>query len=75
MNINFDYYFENYEDNEIFKKLIIGIENVWDLHKNKKDFLEKELVQKDLKQNNGELMGDNISLFRNLLYWRRNQDI
>ena len=58
METNYNYYFRNYEDNEVFKNLLQGIENVWEIREAAKQYLKKEIEEKDVKENNGELLGD-----------------
>ena len=59
MEKNYQYYFKNYEDNEIFKKLLPNdSENtVWLICENAKKYLKKEIEEKSIKENNGELLG------------------
>ena len=58
METNYNYYFKNYEDNEIFKKLLEGVENVWDIRTNAKKYLKTEIQEKNVKENNGKLLGN-----------------
>lgn len=58
MEFNYNYYFKNYEDNEIFKKLLQNVTNVWEIREKAKEYTQKEIKEKDLKENNGELLGD-----------------
>ena len=58
METNYKYYFKNYEDNEIFKKLILNIKNVWEIRENAKKYLKEEIQEKNIKENNGELLGE-----------------
>lgn len=53
MEINLNTYFNNYEDNDVFKKLQEGITNVWELHKAAQKFLETEVIRQDRKENHG----------------------
>jgi NDP-sugar pyrophosphorylase family protein len=65
MELKLDYYFSNYEGNEVFKKLIEGIENVTDIHESGRKFLEENVIGKDLKENHGELVNDNVTFIGN----------
>lgn len=65
MNLEFDYFFNNYEDNEIFKKILSSSTSLFDIHNVSKTFLQKEVVDKDLKENNGELLGENVTFIGN----------
>ena len=58
MELNLNYYFENFDDNEIFKMLSKDVKYVFVIQKNAKEFLKQEVTDKDLKVNNGELLGD-----------------
>ena len=58
MNLNLNYYFENYEDIEIFKMISENVNYVFEIQKNAKEFLAKEVTDKNLKINNGELLGE-----------------
>ena len=58
METNYNYYFKNYEDNEIFKKLLEGVENVWEIRTNAKKYLKTEIEEKNVKENNGKLLGN-----------------
>lgn len=58
MQFDYKYYFKNYEDNEIFKKLLEGIQNVWEIREKAKEYTQKEIKEKNIKENNGELLGD-----------------
>lgn len=57
MELDVKYYFENFDDNEIFKKISKDVKYVFDIHKNAKAFLKEEVTDKDLKENNGEALG------------------
>lgn len=57
MELDVKYYFENFDDNEIFKKLSKDVKYVFDIQKNAKTFLKEEVTDKDLKENNGEALG------------------
>lgn len=58
MNLNLEYYFENFDDNEIFKRISKDAKYVFDIQENAKDFLKQEVTDKNLKINKGELLGD-----------------
>ena len=58
METDYKYYFKNYEDNEIFKRLLESAENVWDIRTNAKKYLKEEIQEKNIKENNGELLGE-----------------
>ena len=58
METDYRYYFKNYEDNEMFKKLLPNVENVWEIRANAKEYLKKEIEGKNVKENNGELLGN-----------------
>ena len=58
MNLDLEYYFENFDDNEIFKRISKNVKYVFEIQKNAKDFLQKEVTDKNLKINNGELLGN-----------------
>ena len=61
MELGLDYYFSNYEDNEIFKKLTKDVKNVWDLKKNAKKFIEENVTS---QENRGDAIG-NVTLIGN----------
>ena len=63
MELKLDYYFNNYEDNEVFKKLTQGITNIWEMHDTGKKFLDTEVVAKDKKENNGTCIDENKVTF------------
>ena len=58
METDYKYYFKNYEDNEIFKRLLENVENVWEIRANAKKYLKQEIEEKNIKENNGELLGE-----------------
>lgn len=58
MELGVNYYFENFDDNEIFKRISNDVKYVFDIQKNAREFLKNEVDDKDLKANNGELLGD-----------------
>ncbi len=58
METDFNYYFRNFEDNEVFKKLLTNVQNVWEIRDKAKSFVEKEIKEKNVKENNGELLGE-----------------
>lgn len=58
MEYNYEYYFKDFADNEIFKKLLVDVENVWDIRKNAIEFLKNEIEDKNIKENNGKVLGD-----------------
>ena len=57
MELDVKYYFENFDDNEIFKKISKDVKYVFDIQKNAKEFLKEEVTDKDLKENNGIALG------------------
>ncbi len=65
MKLNLDYYFSNYEDNSIFKDLLSKSTDLLRLHDSAKEFLEENVVSKDLKENNGTLVGENVTFIGN----------
>ena len=58
METKFDYYFKNYEGNEVFEKLLTDVDNVWKIRDNAKEYVKKEIEEKNVKENNGEVLGD-----------------
>lgn len=58
MELGVNYYFENFDDNEIFKRISNDVKYVFDIQKNAREFLKNEVDDKALKANNGELLGD-----------------
>ena len=40
MELNYDYYFRNYEDNDIFKELLKNVDKVWQIRENAKRYLK-----------------------------------
>lgn len=58
METDYKYYFKNYDDNEIFKQLLEGVNNVWEIRQKAKEFTKTQIEQRDIKENNGELLGD-----------------
>lgn len=67
METRLEYYFNHYEDNEIFKKIAKGVKNVWELQDNKKKYIEEEIVGKNKTENNGEAKGNNITFSGNYI--------
>ena len=65
MELNLNYYFNNYQQNEIMNQLTQNIKNIWDIRNNSKKFLEENIVEKGLKENHGVLLGDNITFIGN----------
>lgn len=65
MTLDLDYYFSNYADNEVFKKILNYSSSMLDLHEAAKKFLDAEVVSKDLKENNGTLVGENVTFIGN----------
>lgn len=65
MELNLNYYFNNYQQNEIINQLTQNIKNIWDIRNNSKKFLEENIVANGLKENNGVLLGDNITFIGN----------
>ena len=58
METNYQYYFKNFDDNEILKKLLPGVENVWEIREAAKKYLNEEIKEKNVTENHGELLGD-----------------
>lgn len=65
MELNLNYYFNNYQQNEIINQLTQNIKNIWDIRNNSKKFLEENIVEKGLKENHGVLLGDNVTFIGN----------
>lgn len=65
MELNLNYYFNNYQQNEIINQLTQNIKNIWDIRNNSKKFLEENIVANGLKENDGVLLGDNITFIGN----------
>ncbi len=65
MELNLNYYFNNYQQNEIMNQLTQNIKNIWDIRNNSKKFLEENIVEKGLKENHGVLLGDNVTFIGN----------
>ena len=65
MNLNLDYYFSNYDENEVFRKILSYSKSLLDIHEGAKKFLEEVVVSKELKKNNGTLMGENVTFIGN----------
>ena len=65
MKLNLDYYFNNYDDNDVFKAILEKNNDLLRLHDSAKAFLEEVVVSKDLKENNGTLMGENVTFIGN----------
>ena len=61
MDLNLNYYFNNYEQNNVINQLTKNITNIWEMRNNAKNFLEKEVTLKALKENHGTLLGENIT--------------
>ena len=62
MKTNYQYYFKNYKDNEIFQKLLPGVKNVWEIRDNAKKYLKEEIEDKQVKENHAEMIGESITL-------------
>lgn len=58
MKTDYKYYFREYEDNEIFKKLLTNVNNVWEIRENAKEYLKKEIEEKNIKENKAEVLGE-----------------
>lgn len=65
MELNLNYYFNNYQQNEIMNQLTQNIKNIWDIRNNSKKFLEENIVENGLKENHGVLLGDNVTFIGN----------
>ena len=65
MNLDLDYYFNNYADNDIFKELVSLSSSLLEIHETAKKLLQKYVVEKNLKENNGEQLGKNITIIGN----------
>lgn len=57
MELNYDYYFRNYADNDIFKELLKNVDKVWQIRENAKKYLKIEIKDKNIKINNSEMLG------------------
>lgn len=62
MKTNYQYYFKNYKDNEIFQKLLPEVKNVWEIRDNAKKYLKEEIEDKQVKENHAEMIGESITL-------------
>ena len=62
MKTNYQYYFKNYKDNEIFQKLLPGVKNVWEIRDNAKKYLKEEIENKQVKENHAEMICESITL-------------
>lgn len=65
MELSLNYYFNNYQQNEIINQLTQNITNIWDIRNHAKRFLEEKVIVKDLKENHGTLLGENITFIGN----------
>ncbi len=65
MNIEMNYYFNNYDENEIFKKLLRNGSGLLHLHDEAKKFLKENVTDKNEKTNKGELLSDNVTFIGN----------
>ena len=65
MELNLDYYFNNYSDNEVFKNLLERSTDLLKMHDSAKAFLEENVTCKNLKENKGTLMGENVTFIGN----------
>lgn len=65
MELKLDYYFNHYEENNIFKELLKRSSSLLELHEAAKQFLEETLAQKQVKENRGTLLGDNVTFLGN----------
>lgn len=65
MELDLNYYFNNYQSNDIINNLTKDIKNIWDMRNNAKKFLEEEIVNKNIKENNGTLIGENVTFIGN----------
>lgn len=65
MELKLDYYFNNYEENTIFKELLKRTNSLLELHSVAKQYLQENLVEKQVKENRGTLLGDNVTFLGN----------
>lgn len=65
MELNLNYYFNNYEENSIFKELLKRTSSLLELNNVAKQFLKETLVEKQVKENHGILLGDNVTFLGN----------
>lgn len=65
MELNVNYYFNHYEDNTIFQTLLEKSSSLLELHDVAKQFLEETLVAKQVTENKGTLMGENVTFLGN----------
>lgn len=65
MELKLDYYFNNYEENNIFKELLKRTTSLLELHSTAKKYLEETLVEKQVKENRGTLLGENVTFIGN----------
>lgn len=65
MEIKVDYYFNHYEDNNIFQTLLKKSSSLLKLHEVAKQFLAETLVEKQVTENRGTLLGDNVTFLGN----------
>lgn len=57
MELDYKYYFKNYDDNNIFKELVKNINNVWEIKEKAKEYLNKNIKDKNIKENNAQMLG------------------
>ncbi len=65
MTLDFDYYFNNYENNVVLKQVLELSTSILDMHEAAKKFLQETIVEKDIKENNGQLLGENVTFIGN----------
>ena len=58
MELKLDYYFNQYQDNPIFKELIKDINNIWDINTNAQKYLNENIVKKGIKECRATLLGE-----------------
>lgn len=55
MRLEIDYYFKEEKDDSFFQKIKQGAENILDLFCKKEEFIQKEIIAKNRKENYGEI--------------------
>ena len=65
MHLELNYFFTHYDDNQVFNEVLDYSSSLLDMHVAAKKFLEEKIVAKNLKENNGEILGENITFLGN----------
>ena len=68
MNLNLDYYFNNYDDNDVFKSLLKIDADILRLHDSAKAFLEENVTAKNLKVNKRNFNFGQCNIYRQLFH-------